>query len=76
MRSLREDLREALNSHSRENQSNTPDFILAEFLIRCLEAFDNAVNDRDKWYGIKPEPGGWPQLTKEEVCSEIKNLRR
>jgi hypothetical protein len=38
-----EDLRNLLNHHSRERGSNTPDFILAEFLEKCLEAFDRRL---------------------------------
>lgn len=30
----------AINAHSLENGSDTPDFILAEYLKRCLENFD------------------------------------
>ena len=41
----------AINCFSRENGSNTPDFILAEFLCECLDAFDKASRAREKWYG-------------------------
>lgn len=51
-------LRALLNITSQENESNTPDFILAEYLSQCLDAFNLAVVCRDKWYGIKPRPGG------------------
>ena len=54
---LREKIEEAINTTSAENRSNTPDFILAEYLMACLAAFDNAVNTRDQWYNIKPKPG-------------------
>jgi hypothetical protein len=40
-----------LNRHSRENGSNTPDFVLAQFLLDALKAFDRAVNLREAWYG-------------------------
>lgn len=40
-----------LNKFSRENASNTPDFILAEFLHGCLESFERATKRRDCWYG-------------------------
>jgi hypothetical protein len=35
--SLCEAVESAINCHSRENESNTPDFLLAEFLMRYLE---------------------------------------
>lgn len=48
---LRTELAEVLNKHSAENGSDTPDFVLAQFLLNCLHAFDVAVADRTRWYG-------------------------
>lgn len=48
-RTLEEDIARAINCHSGENGSNTPDFILAEFLMRCLQAFDVGVRKRAAW---------------------------
>lgn len=48
---LREEIEEALNRHSAENASNTPDLILARYLYSCLNAFNAAVNERERWYG-------------------------
>ena len=39
-----------LNKYNRENTSNTPDFILAEFLTKCLAAWDETVVRRAQWY--------------------------
>ena len=47
---LRVELRRVLNGVSAENGSNTPDFILAQYLVSCLNAFDHAVKARDSWY--------------------------
>lgn len=58
MADLRSKIRHALNSASAENGSNTPDFILAEFLAECLTAFDKAVQARATWYGRMDLPGG------------------
>lgn len=52
---FRRDLKGLLNSYSMENGSNTPDGILADYLLACLDAFDKAVNTRHKWFG-HPEP--------------------
>jgi len=41
----------ALNRFSAENESSTPDFILAHYLIGCLAAWNVAVQQREKWYG-------------------------
>lgn len=50
-------LEELLNSVSRENKSNTPDFILAQFMMGCLRSYEAAVNERDKWYSFTPWEG-------------------
>lgn len=47
---FRTDLQSLLNKQSMENTSNTPDFILAEYLVGCLKAFDWAVSERERWY--------------------------
>ena len=67
---LRLEIEEAINRHSAENGSDTPDFILAEFLIDCLLAFDRATRARTDWYTPKnadaePDPG--PALLERKV---------
>lgn len=47
----------ALNRFSAENPSNTPDFILAQFLLGCLAAWNQAVQQRETWYGRDARPG-------------------
>lgn len=44
-------LTKLINSYSKENGSNTPDFILADYIEGCLTAFDAAVSNRTAWYG-------------------------
>ena len=48
---LQEKIEQAITSVSAEAGSNTPDFILAEYLTDCLAAFDRATVARDRWYG-------------------------
>jgi hypothetical protein len=48
----------ALNSFSAENGSNTPDFILATYLLSSLAAFDAASRARESWYGRALSIGG------------------
>lgn len=43
------ELRDLINYYSQENGSNTPDFILAEYLDDCLKAFDKATERRSAW---------------------------
>lgn len=50
---LRKDIEQSINKHSIENGSDTPDFILAEYLTDCLRAFDKATVRREEWYGRK-----------------------
>lgn len=40
-----------LNEYSEENASNTPDFILAEYMIGYLDAYNKASRAREAWYG-------------------------
>ena len=44
-------LTDLVNKYSRESESNTPDFVLANFIRKSLEAFDDSVNRRKLWYG-------------------------
>ena len=46
------ELTKLINSHSKENESNTPDYILACYLEYCLLAFNTATKQRDKWWGF------------------------
>lgn len=50
-----------LNKYSRENGSNTPDFILANYLMDCLTNWNKAVETRERWYGRGPKPVEPPQ---------------
>ena len=56
--SLYAEIKMVLNRNSAENASNTPDFILAEYLKTCLAAFDLAINQREAWHGrgIRQKP--------------------
>lgn len=37
---------ELINFYSAENMSDTPDYILATYLMDCLRAYNTAVNSR------------------------------
>jgi len=51
---FQESLERLVNRFSVENESNTPDFILAEYIRGCLDSWNAAVKSRDAWYGFKP----------------------
>lgn len=46
-----EEIRVVLNRYSAEAPSGTPDYILANYLIDCLKAFNEAVSLRSVWRG-------------------------
>lgn len=56
-REFERELESLINRYSQENGSNTPDYILAEYMGSCLRAYNLAVRLRDTWYGIDPSPG-------------------
>lgn len=56
MTDFEKELERLINRHSMENASNTPDWILAQYLKVCLDAFDQAVQQRENWYGRDPRP--------------------
>ena len=40
-----------INKYSLENKSDTPDFILAKFLVNTLRSFNEIMDERKRWYG-------------------------
>lgn len=48
---MRKGLEALLNAHNAEATSNTPDFILANFLRASLVALDGAIREREGFYG-------------------------
>ena len=44
------ELEKLLNRYSQENGSDTPDFILAQYLKGCLDNYNSCVNARDTYY--------------------------
>jgi hypothetical protein len=76
--SLEQSLNDVLNSFCEENKSNTPDFVLAKFLLGCLESFHLASNLREQWYGRMTEDMedtielfDTPTLTNLDVIDDI-----
>jgi len=47
---FKDELRILINKYSKENNSNTPDWILAEYIEGCLEVYDKTQQKRAKWY--------------------------
>ena len=60
---LEKELQGLINSECRENDSNTPDFLLAEFMMSCLDAFEFTSNKREVWYGVELDIlNNWEEL--------------
>lgn len=47
------ELSEVINRHSRENLSDTPDFILADFIAGCLNVYENTVKAKKEWLALQ-----------------------
>lgn len=47
---FRKELESLINKHTLENESDTPDFILAEYLKDCLKAYDKAVKAKNEHF--------------------------
>jgi hypothetical protein len=50
---FKKELENLINKYSQENGSDTPDFLLAEYLIGCLTVFNSVVTAREVWFGRK-----------------------
>ena len=74
MNAFKEELITLINKHSRENGSDTPDFLLGEYLIGCLNNFDTIVAKRDQWYfddSDKPLTDVITQEEAEKIANDI-----
>ncbi len=71
MTDFKKELCELLNKYSKENESDTPDFILAEYLIGSLKIFCESVNHRNTFYVRMEEPENEPQPTDIEKANDI-----
>lgn len=55
MTNFEKELTSLLNRYSKENDSDTPDFILAEYLNDCLDAWNRANQKREGFYGRRKD---------------------
>ena len=47
---FKKELELLINKYSIENESDTPDWIIAEYMMNSLQIFNNTINQREKWY--------------------------
>lgn len=59
---LEQELTSLLNRYSQENGSNTPDYVLAGYLLMSLKAWHEATKKRDRFYGVRLRPGWRTEL--------------
>ena len=86
MDSFKRELRNLINVHSKDGKNNTADFILADFMNACLNAYGEAVNRRDRFdqndhatgpADLPPQPEvTCPSLIEEEEAQAGKELGR
>lgn len=51
MSEFKDKLRALINTESIENGSDTPDWILADYMEGCLFAFEDAIAKREHFFG-------------------------
>ena len=70
MSKFEKQLQGLINKHSVENNSNTPDWILAQYLSSCLSVFAIAIQQRETWYGRDARPAEFTS-NKEMATAEV-----
>ena len=70
MSTFLKDLETLINSHSKENGSDTPDWILAEYLDNCLKSFDTAMFHRKAWYSEEDTNNPVDTNNRQEIDAE------
>ena len=50
MEEFRKELQQLINRHSLENGSGTPDFVLADYLVKCLQNFNDAYRSKEIFF--------------------------
>jgi len=51
MEEFKKELEELINKHSIENECDMPDFILAEMIVKFIEAVGNPIKKTLDWHG-------------------------
>lgn len=55
-----QELTTLINKFSIENGSGTPDYVIAHYLMGCLNTFESTVGFRERWYGRPQDQFGMP----------------
>ncbi len=54
MSEFQKELEGLINKHCKENDSDTPAFLLAEYINNCLNNYADIIKKRDKWFKFDP----------------------
>lgn len=72
IKTFTQELSDLINKYSQEGNSNTPDFILAEYLMDCLRSYNIAITARDSWYDFQPNKYLFTEVDDIELNSNKK----
>lgn len=62
-----------INKYSLESESNTPDFILVQYVMDALVAWNRAIRAREQWYGHDEEYVGPTQHAQRSATHLLEN---
>lgn len=64
-----------LNRFSIDTKCQTPDFLLAEFLVRNINLYALVIDERERWFGRTPSEGPQP-LEQPKEGSRLAELEK
>lgn len=68
MGKLEHEIARTLNAFCKDEESDTPDWILAQYLLKCLEAWRYATVQRDAWFDFRP----WKKDKTQQAMLNVK----
>ena len=73
MDKFKKELEVLINQNGLDNECNTPDYILAEYLTSCLETYRDTIRSRDTWFDKTGYEQGKTDALKviEDIKAEI-----
>lgn len=66
MEEIEKEITKIFNKHGLDTITDTPDYILADYVMTCLYAFLKAKGDIEKWFGKKITINGIEDLESQE----------
>ena len=61
---FKKDLSGLINAFGLDNDANTPDYILADYLMDCFNVYRATKEANDRWHSSEPQPR--PETEKQE----------